>query len=73
MEPTKIHRLPTMNHTSKNGPTTHIAHTAHGKQAASVKVAALDCPLLLSTLRAKMDRKMSQPTPFTHSHRERLW
>ena len=63
--------LPTTNHTTRNGPTTHIAQTAHGKQAASVKVAALDCPLLLSTLSAKMVRKTSQAAPFTHSHRLR--
>ena len=62
-----------MNHITKNGPTTHMAHTAHGKQAASVNVAALDCPLLLRTLRAKMERKTSHARPFTHSHRLRLW
>jgi len=71
-EPTNIQILPTTNHTNKNGPITHNAHTAHGKHAASVNVAAFDWPLLLSTLSAKIDRKMSHAAPFTHSHRLRL-
>ena len=72
VEPRNIHRLPTMNHTIRNGPITHMAHTAHGKQAANVNDAAWDCPLLLSTLSANMDRNTSHAAPFTHSHRLRL-
>src|ERR1700732_4174716 len=65
--------LPRMNQMTRKGPATQRKQSRHGKHAARVKVAASLAPLDDITLSAKMERKASQATPFTHSHRDRLW
>jgi len=70
--PVNTQMFPTTNQMSRNGPATHIAHSRHGKHAASVKVAASLAPDDATTLNANTDKKNSHAAPLTHNHSDKL-